>query len=389
MRDIDFPIGNSVKLDELENDVHAVHHRLRPTEPVSWLPAIDAWLITDRALNIEVMRDAKTYTVDHPGFSTGQVVGPSMLSLDGAEHLRHRAPFERPFRKKEVSTRFETPVATYIDGLIEQLAEQDGAELRRDFAGPIAVQTMIVALGLENTSITAVLEWYDTIVDAVTRVTAGEPVSEEGKEAFATLKAHLLPTLSRDGSTSLLASASGLADGLTADQIVSNAAVLLFGGIETTEGMIANALYHLLTHPEALEQVNADLSLIPAAVEESLRLEPAASVVDRYTTSAVEIGGARIEEGELVRVSLAGANRDPAVFPDPDRFDPTRGNLKAHVTWAYGPHVCLGLHLARLETHLALEKLLTRFPNLSLLDEEAARPRGLVFRKPSQLNVSW
>lgn len=389
MRQVDFPIGNGITLEELENDVHAVHHRLRPTEPVSWLPVLEAWLVTDRDLNIEVMRDAKTYTVDHPGFSTGQVVGPSMLSLDGAEHLRHRAPFERPFRKKEVSSRFETPVATYIDGLIERLAEKNGAELRRDFAGPIAVQTMIVALGLENTSITAVLGWYDTIVDAVTRVTAGEPVSEEGKAAFATLKEHLLPSLKRNPESSLLASVSGLADGLSDDQIVSNAAVLLFGGIETTEGMIANVLYHLLTDRDSLNRVQADLSLIPTAVDESLRLEPAASVVDRYTTKAVQLGDAYIEEGELVRVSLAGANRDPAVFPNPDRFDLTRTNLKAHVTWAYGPHVCLGLHLARLETHLALEKLLTYFPDLTLMDEEGARPCGLVFRKPPQLMAKW
>ena len=388
-RQIQFPIGHSITQQELEVDAHAVAHRLRPTEPVSWLPALSSWLITDRDLNIEVMRDAKTYTVDHPGFSTGQVVGPSMLSLDGAEHVRHRAPFERPFRRKEVQTRFATTVTQQIATLLDQLEGRGQAELRRDFAGPIAVQTMVNALGLAETPVTAVLGWYDTIVEAVTRVTAGEPVSKEGKVAFATLKEHLLPSLQRDPETSLLASASGMADGLSADQIVSNAAVLLFGGIETTEGMIANAIYHLLTHPAALAEVQADLSLIPAVVEESLRLEPAASVVDRYTTCAVELAGAQIEEGELVRVSLAGANRDPAVFPDPDRFDPTRKNLRAHVTWAYGPHVCLGLHLARLETHQALEQLLVRFPQLALTDAASARPQGLIFRKPPQLNAVW
>ncbi len=385
-----FPIGAQITLAELEGDVHTVHHRLRPTEPVSWLPAIQAWLITDRELNIEVMRDAKTYTVDHPGFSTGQVVGPSMLSLDGPEHLRHRTPFERPFRKREVHTRFTESVTDDISQLIDRFIAHGKAELRRDFAGPIASQTMVRVLGLENTPVTAVLTWYDTIVEAVTRVTAGEAVSAEGKEAFATLKEHLLPSLKkRESNASLLAAASGVAQGLTDDQIVSNAAVLLFGGIETTEGMIANALYHLLTSSDTLAQVKADDSLLPAVIEESLRLEPAASVVDRYTTCDVILGGASIKEGDLVRVSLAGANRDPAVFPNPDRFDPTRKNLRAHVTWAYGPHVCLGLHLARLETQQALQQILDRCAGLRLVDQEAARPRGLVFRKPAALQAVW
>ena len=106
--------------------------------------------------------------------------------------------------------------------------------------------------------------------------------------------------------------------------MISNAAVMLFGGIETTEGMIANAVLHLLSHPDQLALVKADRELLPNAIEESLRLEPAAAVVDRYATADVELAGAAIGRGELVRVSIAGANRDPAVFPHPDRFDVRR-----------------------------------------------------------------
>ena len=180
-----------------------------------------------------------------------------------------------------------------------------------------------------------------------------------------------------------------MANGLTDDQIVSNAAVLLFGGIETTEGMIANVLYHLFSLPEIFEQVRQDLSLIPAVIEESLRMEPAASVIDRYTTCDVQLGEAFIKKGELVRISLAGANRDPSTFPDPDRFDPFRENLRSHVTWAQGPHVCLGLHLARLEAQKSLEQLMSRMPALRLEMTEAAKPTGLVFRKPQRLHVEF
>ncbi|MDX1522698.1 MAG: cytochrome P450 [Anaerolineae bacterium] len=392
-RTAQFPIGASLSLGDLEGDVHPILHRLRAAEPVSWLPVLKAWLVTRRDLAIAVMRDTNTYTVDHPGFSTAQVVGPSMLSLDGADHLRHRGPFESPFRRRAVETRFSDPVARLVEQLLNGFVADGQAELRRDYAGPVAVRTMITALGLEEVPVTAVLGWYDTIVEAVTRVTAGEPVSRAGRAAFDALRDNLLPSLRRRPDSSLLAAARGDAAGLSDEQIVSNAAVLLFGGIETTEGMIANALYFLLTNPDVLETVQADPALIPAAVEESLRLEPAASVIDRYAVREVRLGAASIRAGDLVRVSLAGANRDPDTFPDPDRFDPHRANLRSHVTFAQGPHVCLGLHLARLEAHQALAQVLTRLPNLRLAATEsaaaAARPQGLVFRKPLALHVEW
>ncbi|MCB0167759.1 MAG: cytochrome P450 [Anaerolineae bacterium] len=388
-----YPLGASVTLADLADDPHPILHQLRAVEPVSWLPVLDGWLVTRRDYAIEVMRDAKTYTVDHPGFSTARVVGSSMLSLDGDAHRRHRDPFESPFRRRAVQTRFSHIIAGHVAELIDGFAASGRAELRRDFAGPIAVKTMIVALGLEGTSVMAVLGWYDTIVEAVTRVTAGEPVSHAGQAAYEALRDHLLPVLRRPPNSSLLAAASGMAEGLSDEQIVSNAAVLLFGGIETTEGMIANALYFLLTNPDVLRVMRAQPTALPSVIEESLRLEPAAAVIDRYAVREVRLGRAAIKAGELVRVSLAGANRDPAVFDDPDRFDPFRPNLSSHVTFAQGPHVCLGLHLARLEAHHALEGVLSRLPKLELEDTEGAaevaRPRGLVFRKPAALHVVW
>jgi cytochrome P450 len=169
---------------------------------------------------------------------------------------------------------------------------------------------------------------------------------------------------------------------------VSNAAVLMFGGIETTEGMIGNAILHLLRHPAQLAQVTADPDLVPNAVEESLRLEPAAAVVDRYATRDIRIGAAAIRRGDLVSVSLAGAGRDPAVFDDPGAFDIHRPNARLHLAFAHGPHFCLGAHLARLEAQAAVRAVL-RLPGLRLDPDHPSAPRGLVFRKPPSLYVRW
>ena len=153
--------------------------------------------------------------------------------------------------------------------------------------------------------------------------------------------------------------------------------------------MIANAIAHLLADPEQLAAARADDALLANAIEESLRLEPAAAVVDRYSTRAVELAGAPIGERELVVVSIAGANRDPAVFPDPDRFDIRRANARLHAAFAAGPHVCVGMHLARLEAHTAVAQVFERLPGLRLDPEHRPAPRGLVFRKPDALRVRW
>jgi cytochrome P450 len=190
------------------------------------------------------------------------------------------------------------------------------------------------------------------------------------------------------GGRSLLADATGDGSGLSTGEAVSNAAVLLFGGIETTEGMIGNAILYLLSHPAQLAQVAADPGLIPGAVEESLRLEPAAAVVDRYATRDLQMGAARVRRGDLVTVSLAGAGRDPAVFTDPDVFDVRRPNAKLHLAFAHGPHFCLGAHLARLEAQAAVHAVLS-LPGLRLDPDRPSAPRGLVFRKPPALHVRW
>ena len=173
------------------------------------------------------------------------------------------------------------------------------------------------ALGIQDADAEAVLGWYARIVAAVTDITAGRPLGTDGPAAYAALSDAIGPALDHEPGASLLAAAAAEAGGLERERVISNAAVLLFGGIETTEGMIANAVWHLLSHPDELARVRTSPELLANAIEESLRLEPAAAIVDRYATADVEIAGAAIARGELVRVSIAAANRDPAVFAGP------------------------------------------------------------------------
>ena len=347
-----------ITLEQLDADPHPILAALRP---VGWVPALNGWLVTGREAALQAMRDAETFTVDDPRFSTGRVVGPSMLTRDGVEHARHRDPFAEPLRLAAVRARFVPLVEAEVDALIDGFEAEGHAELRRRFAGPLAARVVALLLGLEAADVSTMLGWYDAIVASVTGVAAGEPPSEGGAAAFESLRDTVEPELG------------------------SNAAVMMFGGIETTEGMIANLLYHLLRYVGG----PVEASLYANAVEESLRLEPAAAVIDRYATRDVELAGARIRKGDFVEISLAGANRDPAFFPDPDRFDLRRENARHHVAFAHGPHVCVGMHLARLEAQTAVERLFDRLPGLRLDPARPSAPRGLVFRKPPTLEVLW
>ena len=384
-----FPLGRGATLRELEEDPHPLLARLRAAEPVSRLAVLGGWLVTRYDVAVRVMRDPATFTVDDPRFSTSRVLGPSMLSLDGADHARHREPFAHPFRAARVRQRFTGFVEVKTERLISAIQPAGSAELRREFAGPLAVAVVTEALGLRNVDADTVLSWYAAIVAAVSEVTAGRPVTAAGAAAFGHLRAAVARTVEHADEPSLLTEAVRAPEGLSKDEVVSNAAVLMFGGIDTTEGMILNVVRHLLGDREALALLRGGADLLPNVIEESIRLEPAAAVVDRYATRDVELGGARIRRGDLVTVSIAGANRDPAVFTDPDRFNIRRANARLNLAFAQGPHFCLGAQLARTETTIAVGRLLDRLPGLRLDPDYPNAPRGLVFRKPATLHVCW
>jgi cytochrome P450 len=222
-------------------------------------------------------------------------------------------------------------------------------------------------------------------VSAVDQVTVGGEVPAAGEQAFDALHAAMAASI--DSSPLLRAVES---DGsLTTTEVVGNVAVLLFGGIVTAGNTAAAVLSFLLGHPGALAEVRDDGSLVANAVEEVLRLEPAAAVVDRYATRPVDLGGAEIRQGDLMRVSLAGAGRDPAVFPEPDRFDLHRRNASQHLAFAVGPHACLGIHLARLEATAAVTAAVAGLSRLRAGAEWVEPVAGLIFRAPATVHAEW
>jgi cytochrome P450 len=368
-----------ISLHELSVDPHPVWERLRRDGPIAWVEPLGGWVTLTRALAVDVMRDADAYTVDDPRFTTGRVVGSSMLSLDGTEHARHRAGFVDGMHPGQIESDHGEWMDTAASAFVDRLLPLGRAELRTELAGPWSVLVMarVLGLSLDEAAVAQMLHWYRAIVGGVEALSVGHSLPFESVEA-----------------ARMLGKAVGIApfvrpDVLTDAEIASNTAVFLFGGIETVESTIANALFHLLSDAALPEAVRADPSLLAAAVDESQRLEPAATRVDRYATRDVHLAGVMVRKGDLVIVSLAAANRDPDVFPDPHRFDLHRTSARGHVTFAIGPHACIAMYLARRETIAILRALFDRIPNLRLDLTQSDPPTGLVFRKPARIIATW
>lgn len=367
--------SDPVGLDRLSEDPHPELARLRGSAPVCWVPALGGWLVTSRTAVVEVLDDPVTFTVDDPRFSTAAVVGPSMLSLDGAAHTRHRRAFAAAFRPALVDGRYAPSVRRLADDLVAGFRDRGVAEVRTALAGPLAVGTVTGILGLDGVAADRVLGWYAAIVGSVTSLSAGGAATEAGAAAVAELRRAVLDALAAAGpgeAAGLLAAAAAPPSSLDADEIVADAAVVMFGGIETVEGMVANAVLHLLDRTGRVRTVDA--GRLAELVEESLTLEPAASRVDRYTTRPTVLAGVPIPAGDLVIASLAAANRDPEPGPQ--------------LAFARGPHLCPAAGLARRQTVIALEALL-RLPGLRLDRAASTAPRGLVFRKPERVVIRW
>jgi hypothetical protein len=269
--------------------------------------------------------------------------------------------------------------------LVAAVRADGGVEVRRGVAGPLAAGVVTGILGLAGVDARVVLEWYAAIVAAVSSLSAGEPAGDAGARAAAALAARVRRTVADPAATGMLAAAARPPHGLDPAEVAANAEVVMFGGIETVEGMVANAVLHVMSLPDPLRVRGSGLT---NAVEESLRLEPAAARVDRYATRDVVLAGTRIPAGDLVVASLGAANRDPAVFPDPDRYDPARSNARQHLAFARGPHVCVAADLARTQAAIALEVLLD-LPGVRLDAAASTAPAGLVFRKPDRVVLRW
>ena len=176
---------------------------------------------------------------------------------------------------------------------------------------------------------------------------------------------------------------------LAADEIKRNLSIILFGGISTVEALILNGLWALFEHPAVLNRLRCDPALLPQVVDEAIRwLSPVQSAT-RHVVGDCEFAGVHLEAGATVNCMIGAANRDPTVFPDPDRFDIDRPNLRRHLGFATGPHSCVGFNLAKAEARIAIEELLSRLPPFTRIGSESGPVMGYEFRQPAALTIGW
>lgn len=382
-----FPCGATVTFDDLERAGREhVIDELREREPVTWLPALGGWLVTSRAAARQVLHPRTATTVEAKQNLVRASLGTMMLTVDGDEHARMRTALDAPFRVRAVEERFGSAVTALADELVEDLVP--GAEFGQAFAAPFAVRMAGQALGLSLDDVPLIDGFYAAFAEAM--VYDGNPEPQRHADAAReSLNRLLLDELERcrrtpDGSlTSVLAQTDR---GLTDDEIVAQLRVVMFGGIETIQASVMNTLLLLLLHPEQLAAVRADRELLSGAVEEAIRLIPPVAFIERWTRETVTIGDVDIPAHEFVGISVLAANRDPATFEDPASFDVRRANANQALSFSFGIHACLGLHLARLQTVIALDRILDAFPNLALGDYDP--PEGFAFRKPARLHLT-
>jgi cytochrome P450 len=333
----------------------------------------------------QMLKDNETFSsaIIKDFFGIGKHV---MVGMDEPEHGRHRALVSKAFSPKLLA-RWETDLVERVgNDLIDGFADRGRADLVNQFTFPYPSQIIAGLLGLPQEDFPQFQRWSISLL----------AVGVNPERAAAATKAlgdYLVPILAarrqqpRDDLTSGLAEAEIDGERLSDEEIYCFLHLLLPAGVETTYRSLGNLLFGLLSNPDQLNAVRADRSLLAQAIEEATRWEPPLLSITRVATRDTELAGVPIPAGSSVMPMLGAANRDEDRNPDPDRFDIFR-QPRAHIAWGHGPHVCLGMHLARMEMRVAVNLLLDRLPNLRL-DPDGNDPhiRGQVFRSPTSLPV--
>ena len=376
-----FPAGAAVNLADLE-DAGREHvlDALREREPVTWLPALGGWLITAREPARQILLPKSSATVEAEQNMVRASLGRMMLTVDGKEHERYRQPFEVPFRAREAERSFGTPIREFARELIGRIDRDalagDGAELTEAFAAPFAVGVAAQVIGLPLDDVPRIDGFYSAFASAMEYTGDPDPLAR-AEAARAELTDLLLAGLSRSKVVE--------ASDLTPEEIAAQLRVVMFGAIETIQASVLTTLMLLIQHEESMAEVRADPALLAGAVDEAIRWMPPVAFMERWTREPVTLAGVEIGEREFVGVSVIAANRDPSVFADPLRYDIHRANARHGLSFSSGEHHCLGVHLARMQTVVALEEMLAAWPSIDLVS--VTPPSGFAFRRPADMVV--
>ena len=337
---------------------------------------------------VAVLRDHETYSSNVFTEIMGPMLGHTMVAMDEPEHRAHRALVAPAFRPKLLARWEQELVRRVLDELIDSFAPLGRADLvrRLTFAFPVRVIARI--LGLPERDSSQFQRWSIELISMIVNWDRGIAASTSLRDYFAARVAERR-VQARDDLISELVETEVDGKRLADEEIFAFLRLLLPAGIETTYRSLGNLLFALLTHPDQLDDVVQRPELRAAAIEEGLRWETPLLMIPRQCVPGARLGGVDIPAGGGLNVFMGSANRDELRHPEPDRFDIHR-TLVPHVSFGSGPHMCLGMHLARMETRIALDAVLERLHDLRL-DPEVPRPRivGSIFRSPDTLPVRF
>ncbi|MGH3560679.1 MAG: cytochrome P450, partial [Mycobacterium sp.] len=340
----------------------------------------------------------RAFRNDDGAFSTrnydktiGLVIGHTILAMSGKEHHNHRSLVAKAFRGAALRRWEPTIIRPVCEQLVDEIKNDGTADLVKAMTFEFPTRITAILLGLPMEDLDMFRRLSLDLISIPVDIEAGLRASVELHDYFL----DQVEQRRRKMTTDIIGDLVGAEiDGekLTDDAIISFLRLLLPAGLETTYRSSGNLLYLLLTHPEQLAMVYRDRTLIPDAFEEGLRYETPLITVVRTATRDVEIGGKTIPKNAQVDLCMGSANRDASRWTDPNTFD-IRRPRQAHIAFAGGIHMCLGMHLARLETRVMLNSLFDNVTDLAFVPDdgtgEESKIVGLTFRSPNKLPVTF
>ncbi|ORB83320.1 cytochrome P450 [Mycobacterium kansasii] len=351
----------------------------------------DEWVLFGYDGVFQAFRDDRIFTSANYDKTIGLVMGHTILAMGGKEHHDHRSLVAKAFRATALERWEPSVIGPVCDQLIDEIKHDGHADLVKALTFEFPTRIISTLLGLPREDLDLFRRLSLDLISIPTDIMAGLTAAAELHEYFLDQVEQRRRKLTNDIIGDLV-SAEIDGEKLTDEAIIAFLRLLLPAGLETTYRSSGNLLYLLLTNPQQLAMVRQDRSLIPTAIEEGLRVETPLTMVMRTTTEDVEIGGKTIPAAAQVDLCIGSANHDETRWPGPDNFD-IRRSRHAHIAFAGGIHMCLGMHLARLETRVMLNSLFDRVNDLNFVSDdgsgEESRIVGLTFRSPNKLPVTF
>jgi cytochrome P450 len=373
-------------------------HQIKAESVLDDVMGDDAMTVGDVDINVftaygfdavqQVLKDGDTFSSAGYAEVVGAVMGHTILEMDEPQHHTYRGLVQQAFSRKAMETWEQHVVLDVVNEHIDAFIDRGSADLVRELTFPFPVMVIARMLGLPREDLPRFHRLAVELVSMGFDMQRGMRASEQLYEYFCGIIAERRLHRS-DDVISVLVQAELDGDRLDDDQICAFLRLLLPAGAETTYRSSSNLLVGLLTHPEQLDALRNDRALLTQAIEEGLRWEPPLLTIMRTATADTEVCGIPVPTGSTVVVNMGSANHDERYWENAEEFDLFR-EPKQHLAFAWGPHMCLGLHLARMETRVLLTQLFDRLPNLRLdPDADAPKITGMVFRAPPAIPVVW